>query len=99
MVNIYQFWVILEFIAFFTNFAAIIFTLFVSSCWHHKTKRSLTVPLALIQQFNREGLANDKNQVPNNLARPNPANFDPDEYESDEEEQIGGDDDGANQQR
>jgi hypothetical protein len=66
MVNIYQFWVMLEIIAFFTNFVAIIFTLFVSSFWHHKTKRTLTVPLALVQEMNKKGAANNNDQVPNN---------------------------------
>lgn len=85
MVNIYQYWVILEIIAFFTNFIAIMITLFVASFWHHKIKRSLTVPLALVQQFTGQAQTNNQAQVPKNVVRPNLANFDPDEYESDEE--------------
>jgi hypothetical protein len=59
MVNIYQYWVILEIIAFFTNFIAIMITLFVASFWHHKIKRSLTVPLALVQKFTGQAQANN----------------------------------------
>jgi hypothetical protein len=45
MVNIYQFWVFLEIISFFTNFAGIILTLFMSSCWHLKIMRVLKIPV------------------------------------------------------
>jgi len=44
MVNIYQFWVFLEIISFFTNFAGIILTLFMSSYWHLKIMRVLKIP-------------------------------------------------------
>jgi hypothetical protein len=45
MVNIYQFWVFLEIISFFTNFAGVILTLFMSSCWHLKVMRVLKIPV------------------------------------------------------
>jgi len=52
IVNFSQYWVVLEIIAFFSNFVGIMLTLFFSSCvsnWQHcSVKRTLTVPLGLV---------------------------------------------------
>ena len=47
MVNIYQFWVLVEIISFFTNFVAIMLTMFVSSLTHLKIEKVFKVPAAL----------------------------------------------------
>ena len=48
MVNVFQFWVLLEIIAFFSNILGIMVTVFFLSFNHSSLKRNLRVPLALV---------------------------------------------------
>lgn len=83
MVNIYQFWVFLEIISFFTNFAGVILTLFMSSCWHLKVMRVLKIPVQ-----NQKDPTVEKALPANNMTKEKAVaqvNFNADEYESDEE--------------
>ena len=59
MTNGYQFWVFLEIITFFTNFLGVILALSVISINHPTIKRSLTVPMALVQQIHSQLLENN----------------------------------------
>ena len=48
MVNVYQFWVLLEIIAFFSNILGMIVALIPLNVMHSAIKRSLRVPMALV---------------------------------------------------
>ena len=48
MVNIYQYWIFLEFISYFTSFFVIMVTLLIASLCHLKIERVLKVPAGLV---------------------------------------------------